>query len=430
VFVARLRLVNFRSYHDATVEFAPGLNVIVGRNASGKTNLLEGAFFALRARSPRTTKEEKAVRWGAAFARAEATVGVRDGEGSHTLTVAYAPGQGKQVRIDGVEVASLDDLRRQGSVFIFVPESLLLVKGSPARRRAHLDAFAAALDPAYEAGLRDLNLVLKQRNAHLWRVREGAPADALDAWDRQLARVALTFEARRRAVVSRLAQRYREFAAALAPAAGEFSLSLVSQLDGLSGAALSPVAAGPTVAAVGVAADPGDVTAEESFVAALQARRSGEIGRALSGFGPQRDDLRFAEESSSAPGGQAGDEPRDLRLFGSQGEQRAAVLALLLAERAVAADVTGDVGALLLDDVMSELDDPHRRLLVGALTAGGQAIITTTNRLYFAEAELARARVIDIGLEEPDGERALGDAADGQRAPYDAPDDEARLTDG
>jgi DNA replication and repair protein RecF len=399
VFVSRLRLVNFRSYHDATVDFAPGLNVIVGPNASGKTNLLEGAFFALRAASPRTTKEEKAVRWGAAFARAEATIGVRDGEGSHALTVAYAPGQGKQVRVDGVEVASLDDLRRQGSVFIFVPESLLLVKGSPARRRAHLDAFAAALDPAYDAGLRDLNVVLKQRNAHLWRVREGAPADALDAWDRQLARVALSFEARRRAVVLRLAQRYRELAGALAPAGGEFSLSLVSQLDGLDGAS------GPT----------GEDGAEEAFVAALRARRPGEIGRALSGFGPHRDDLRFAEESSAAPGDEAGGGPRDLRLFGSQGEQRAAVLALLLAERAVAADVTGDVGALLLDDVMSELDDPHRRLLVGALTAGGQAIITTTNRLYFAADELARARVIDIAPAGPDAERGPAEASNDDR---------------
>ncbi len=155
-------------------------------------------------------------------------------------------------------------------------------------------------------------------------------------------------------------------------------------------------------------------------MAALQARRSGEIGRALSGFGPHRDDLRFAEESSgessSAPGGEAGGGRRDLRLFGSQGEQRAAVLALLLAERAVASDVTGDVGALLLDDVMSELDDPHRRLLVGALTTGGQAIITTTNRLYFAEAELARARVIDIGPEGPGDERAPADTAGGGSA--------------
>jgi DNA replication and repair protein RecF len=410
VFVARLRLVNFRSYHDATVEFAPGLNVIVGRNASGKTNLLEGAFFALRAASPRTVKEEKAVRWGAAFARAEATVGVRDGEGTHTLTVAYAPGQGKQVRVDGVEVAALDDLRRQGSVFIFVPESLLLVKGSPARRRAHLDAFAAALDPAYEAGLRDLNVVLKQRNAHLWRVREGAPPDSLDAWDRQLARVALPFEERRRTLVSRLAARYREIAAALAPEGGEFSLSLVSQLDGLGRTPATAAEAGPAGAPAGAVAGPaagGDV--EESFVAALRARRSGEIGRAISGFGPHRDDLRFAEESAAAARDDSGATSRDLRLFGSQGEQRAAVLALLLAERAVAAEVTGDVGALLLDDVMSELDDPRRRLLVGALTAGGQAIITTTNRLYFADDELARARVIDIGPEGPSGDEGAGE---------------------
>jgi DNA replication and repair protein RecF len=379
VFVARLRLVNFRSYHDAAVEFAPGLNIIVGRNASGKTNLLEGAYFALRASSPRTTKDDKAVRWGAGFARAEATVHRQAGAEAHNFTVAYAPGQAKQVRVDGVEATSLDDLRRQGSVFIFVPESLLLVKGSPARRRAHLDAFAAAIDPAYEAGLRDLNVVLKQRNAHLWRVREGAPGDSLDAWDRQLARVALGFEERRRAIVARLSASYREFAAALAPDGGLFSLDLVSQLDELAGDPLEP-----------------------AFMAALRARRPGEISRAISGFGPHRDDLRFAEDAPATPGeGVAGGAPRDLRLFGSQGEQRAAVLALLLAERAVAAEATGDLGALLLDDVMSELDDARRRLLVSTLTAGGQAIITTTNRLYFAADELARARVIDIGPEGP-----------------------------
>ena len=374
MFVSRLRLVNFRSYHDATVEFAPGLNVIVGRNASGKTNLLEGAWFALRASSPRTTKDEKAVRWGAGFARAEAAVALRDGADLHTFTVAYAPGQAKQVRLDGADIASLDELRRHGAVFIFVPESLLLVKGSPARRRAHLDAFAAGVDPAYEAGLRDLNVVLKQRNAQLWRVREGAAADTLDAWDRQLARIALAFEGRRRTIVARLSTEYRDFAAALAPEGGEFSVSLVSQLDELPGAPHE--------------------SSEEAFAAALRTRRGGEIGRAVSGFGPHRDDLRFAEEGALLPDGGAA--PRDLRLFGSQGEQRAAVLALLLAERAVAAELTGDLGALLLDDVMSELDDARRRLLVGALTAGGQAIITTTNRLYFTAGELSSAKVIEL----------------------------------
>jgi DNA replication and repair protein RecF len=410
VFVSRLRLVNFRSHDDVTVDFAPGLNVIVGRNASGKTNLLEGAWFALRASSPRTTRDDKAVRWGAGYARAEATIAGGDDGPPRTLAVAYAPGQAKQARVDGAEVASLDDLRRYGWVFIFVPESLLLVKGSPARRRAHLDAFGGALDPAYEAGLRDLNLVLRQRNAQLYRVREGAPADTLDAWDRQLARVALPFAARRGALVARLAASFRAFAAALAPDADVFSLTLVSQLDDLP-----PAGTARTAGRAGGVGEPAEGAREAAFLAALRARRAGEVGRATSAYGPHRDDLRFAEETSdtpddaagatgSGPGGAAGAGARllgrDLRLFGSQGEQRAAVLALLLAERAVAADVTGDLGALLLDDVMSELDDARRRLLVGALTAGGQAIITTTNRLYFTPDELARARVIALGGEE------------------------------
>jgi len=401
VFISRLRLVNFRSYRDVAVDFAPGLNVIVGRNASGKTNLLEGAWFALRASSPRTSREEKAVRWGAGFARAEAVV-VREaasaGPASRTTTVGYAPGQGKQVRIDGVEVQSLDDLRRQGSAFIFVPESLLLVKGSPARRRAHLDVFGSSIDPGYAAGLRDLTAVLKQRNAQMLRVREGAGADTLDVWDVQLARVSLAFETRRRGLVARLAEHFAHFARGLTVEQAEFSLSLVTQLDGLT-------------------------AGEEPFVAALRARRAGEIARAVSGFGPHRDDLRFAEvvaasgeASAESDAARASVEQgpgalRDLRLFGSQGEQRAAVLALLLAERAVAADLTGELGPLLLDDVMSELDDTRRRLLVAALSSSGQAIVTTTNRHYFTADELDRALVLQIGPEGPVPEGPLPDGS-------------------
>ena len=247
---------------------------------------------------------------------------------------------------------------------------------------------------------------MKQRNAQLWRVREGAATDSLDAWDRQLARVALAFEERRRAIVTRLSASYQSFAAALAPGGGEFSVSLVSQLDELSAAAPSSSAASGSLAAPpgpprACRRRPPAVRPKRPSPRRLRTRRGGEIGRAVSGFGPHRDDLRFAEEGLPLPDGGAA---RDLRLFGSQGEQRAAVLALLLAERAVAAELTGDLGALLLDDVMSELDDARRRLLVGALTAGGQAIITTTNRLYFTAGELASAKVIELagGAAEPD----------------------------
>ena len=330
VFVARLRLVNFRSYHDATVEFAPGLNVIVGRNASGKTNLLEGAWFALRASSPRTTKDDKAVRWGAGFARAEATVDRRDGRRrSHASPSPTRPGQAKQVRVDGVEAASLDDLRRQGSVFIFVPESLLLVKGSPARRRAHLDAFAAAIDPAYEAGLRDLNVVLKQRNAHLWRVREGAPADSLDAWDRQLARVALAFEERRRAIVARLSASYRELRRRAGPRRRRVlaRARLAARRARRRRPAASAASGGRRAAArPRLSATARGGAAERPSWPPCGRGAPARSARAVSGFGPHRDDLRFAEEARAAAAARAAPaaaRPAAVRLAGRAARRRA-----------------------------------------------------------------------------------------------------------
>ena len=398
MFVSNLRLVNFRSFCDATVSFGARLNVVVGQNASGKTNLLEGAWFALRGSSPRTRREEKLITWGERFTRVELEL---DGSpaGPQAVEVAYAPGQGKRARWNGVEVASQEEIRGRVQVSIFVPESLLLVKGSPARRRAHLDVFAAALDPQYAAASRELQAALRQRNAQLLAVRNGAAATTLDPWDVQFARAAAALGRRRRDLVAGLAGRFAAAAAGLAPEGNAFSLRLVSQL-----------------AAVGYD--------EAALLEELRARRPGEIGRGLSLFGPHRDDLKFLEVDAAAVAGEPAvsgptarlacgpiDLPRggrDLRLFGSQGEQRAAVLALLLAEQQLATASTGEQGALFLDDVMSELDDARRRLLVRHLASAGQAIITTTDRHYFMEEELDQATVIELPLS---GSLAAGAAA-------------------
>ncbi len=423
MFVSHLRLVNFRSYCDASVRFGEGLNVVVGQNATGKTNLLEGAWFALRGASPRTRREEKLITWGQRYTRVELEL---DGSaaGVQRVDVAYAAGHGKRARWNGVEVPSQEDLRSRSQVFIFVPESLLLVKGSPARRRAHLDAFAAALDPQYAAAVRELQNALRQRNAQLTAVKHGASPAALDPWDVQFARAAVELGRRRRALVEELGGLFSEVAAALAPAGGVFGLELTAQL-------------------AGVGYD------EEALVAELRSRRPGETSRGLSLFGPHRDDLRFVERSAAeedggaaAPAAPAEDRGavapadggvsvedvlvtgpacgpielprggRDLRLFGSQGEQRAAVLALLLAEQRLATARTGLQGTLFLDDVMSELDDERRRLLVTMLAAAGQAIITTTNRQYFTAEELAQAAVIELPLDGSVGPDAPGPPPD------------------
>jgi len=256
VYVAEVKLTGFRSYQEASVTFTPGLNIIVGENATGKTNLLEGAYYAVRGFSPRTRREDKLVTWGAAYARVVARLHGDDNR-ERVFEVGYAPRQGKRVRVDGVEVASADDLRAHSQAFIFVPESLLLVKGSPARRRAHIDAFAAACEPAYRAAHDELQHVLRQRNAQLVRVRAGGPAEALDPWDGQLARASVELGRRRRDVVARLAAPFATIAAALAPGGGCFALNLVTQLSETG-------------------------YDELAMLAALRARRSREIARGLS----------------------------------------------------------------------------------------------------------------------------------------------------
>ncbi len=216
MFVSRLRLVNFRSYCDAVVAFGPGLNVVVGANATGKTNLLEGAWFALRGASPRTRREDKLVLWGARFSRVELTLEDEFAPPA-VVELGYAPREGKRMRWSGVEVGSLEDLRDRTQVSIFVPESLLLVKGSPARRRAHLDTFASILDKRYAAAAREMREALRQRNAQLAAVKGGAPEGSLDAWDTQFARAAAELGRRRRDLVGELGGRFAPAAAALAP---------------------------------------------------------------------------------------------------------------------------------------------------------------------------------------------------------------------
>ena len=184
--------------------------------------------------------------------------------------MGYAPGQGKRVSWDGLEITLLDELRSRTHVFIFVPESLLLVKGSPARRRAHLDVFAAALDSQYAAAARELQAVLRQRNAQLQAVKQGASPAALEPWDAQFAQAAVVLGRRRRDLVGELATRFAAAAAALAPSGERFALQLVAQLDGLE-------------------------YDETALRDELRSRRPGEVQRGLSLFGPHRDDLRFLE---------------------------------------------------------------------------------------------------------------------------------------
>src|SRR4051794_16591917 len=345
--VERLRLRDFRTYAAADVAIGPGLTVLHGPNGAGKTNMLEALYFGCTSRSCRTGNEREVVRFDAPAARVEVDTRDRDGD-AHTLSVGFQPGEPKRLKVDGAPVERLSDSSARPLVSVFLPDRLELVKGAPSLRRAHLDQLVAALWPGRAGNRAQYSRALAQRNALVSRVRAGRVGEgALDAWDAELARWGIALRDDRSAAVDRVAVRFPALAAEL----------------GLTGAA--ELRYRPRSRAQ----DAGGLVEE------LRERRGSDLERGFTQHGPHRDDLVLLRDG------------RELKSFGSQGEQRLALLALLLAEREELAQERGAPPLMLLDDVMSELDAERRGKLVARLDDGGQAVITTTDLAHVPGAD-------------------------------------------
>jgi DNA replication and repair protein RecF len=346
VIVTRLILRDFRTYEAAEIEFGPGLTVVTGRNGSGKTNLLEAVYFACTGRSCRTGNERECVRFGARLTRLE--LSCRDDQQTHELGVGFQPGEAKRLRADGATVERLTDVAGRPLVSVFLPDRLELVTGAPALRRAHIDQVIAALRPARVATRRAYTAALGQRNALVAAIRAGrAGRGSMAAWDAELARHGVALMADRAAVVDELRPRFATHASDL----------------GLTGE--PEVVYRPRSQAL---------TADE-LAGELAERLESDLERGFTGHGPHRDELVLRREG------------RELRAYGSRGQQRLGLLALLLAERETLAASRGAPPLMLLDDVMSELDAGRRARLVELLLAGGQSLITTTDVGHVPGAE-------------------------------------------
>jgi DNA replication and repair protein RecF len=353
--VLRVRLRDFRSYERAEVDLGEGLTVVLGPNGAGKTNLLEAVYFALTGRSCRTSNEREVVRIGAEVTRAEAEIDADDGV--HLLEVGFKPGEPKHLRVDGAPVERFGPDVPRPLVVVFLPERLELVRGGPSLRRAHLDQFAAAQRPAL-ADLRPRYArALAQRNALVARGAGGL----LDPWDAELARLGWELMQARAAAAEWLARPFERIAEELGmPERAELAYrprSHATDADGLR--------------------------------AELRERRDADLQRGFTAHGPHRDELLLAH------GG------RPLRQFGSQGQQRVALLALLLAEREVLLAMHDRAPLMLLDDVMSELDAERRLRLAELLRGGGQALVTATEAEHVPGAGKPGVVTIETGPGTP-----------------------------
>lgn len=339
-FLSRLRIRDVRTYAESDVPLGPGLTVIFGPNGAGKTNLLEAAYLACTGRSFRQAGDQELVRRGASAAHV--TAEVTTDHGTSSFTVGIDPGERRRLRVDGNAVESLLDHPARPRMSVFLPDRMVLVKGGPALRRSHVDQLVAVLRPSAAPIRRTYHEALRQRNALLssLRARDASPEQAeaeLQPWDLAVARAAATLTAARAGVV-----------ATINPA-----VSARAEQLGLEGT-------------LEIVYRPRSAAAADEVVVALRERLAGDLERGFTHHGPHRDDLAVRRDG------------RLLHRFGSQGEQRLALLALLLGETDVIERSTGQRPLLLLDDVMSELDVVRRSRLVDVIAARGQALVTVT----------------------------------------------------
>jgi DNA replication and repair protein RecF len=350
VLVTAIEAKPLRSLERVRVELAPGIVSVIGPNGTGKTNLIEALYFALTGRSFRTADRRDLIPFGGSLARAEATIRDED-DIEHTLMAAISRTEGRRHLLDGNPADPATLARSRPPVAVFAPDRLTLVKGPPAERRAHLDGFLAARWPARAELRKRYGQALAQRNALLARLSAGygSPED-LRIWDAGMAAAAAPLiEARTEAVA--------ELEAPFTAAAAELELN-VATLE------YAPRAAG----------------SEEEIRAGLEQRRDQDIRMGRSSWGPHLDELKLSAGAKS------------LRKYGSQGQQRAALLALLFAERQALLESRQVTPLLLLDDVMSELDPGRRERLVARLDDGGQVLITAADEVSVPAA--ARESVV------------------------------------
>lgn len=357
----KLALEDFRNYAKAATDFAPGVNLVIGRNAQGKTNLLEAVHCLSGLGSPRSP-DAALVRDGAEAALLHASV--TRGERRMSVDMEIRPGRGTRALINKTPVSGPRALGALTTSVFFGPDELSLVKGSPDGRRRFLDELAVKLRPARDAQRREWDRVLKQRSALL----KSAPRPprnelpTLDVWNEAMCRIGAAVTAARLEVLAALVPHARKRYEAIA-GAGRLELAYVSEWVDREFSQQALAAPG--------AIEERDL--HHMLARAIDAVAVREVERGVSLVGPQRDDASvLLEATSSDSGGML-----DARVYASQGDQRTAALALKLAEHDLLTESLADEPILLLDDVFSELDPARRVWLGDVVHAPGQTFLSS-----------------------------------------------------
>lgn len=344
--VKRLELTDYRNYKELEIDFADGTNILSGNNAQGKTNILEAIFLCGTTKSHKGSKEKDMIRFSASEAHVRVYIN-RDGI-DYKIDYHLSDNKRKAVAIDNVPVKKYSEIYSIMNVVIFSPEDLSIIKDGPAERRHFCDMELCQLDKVYMYHLSNYNKALLQRNQMLKQYPpESLTSELIEVWDEQLVTNGEKIIGLRQEFIDEIGEIAREIHYKLT--GGKEKLSLIYECN----------------------------VSEKEFAGKIKSTVSRDISAKMTLTGPHRDDICFMVESE-------GNDPIDVRKFGSQGQQRTAALSLKLAEIELVKRKTKTSPIILLDDVLSELDRSRQKQLLDSIE-GMQTIITCTGLEEFVD---------------------------------------------
>ncbi len=345
--IRRLTLRNYRNHEKTEMFFHPSLNIMVGDNGEGKTNIIESIYYLATGRSHRSSKDNDIVNWDSPFFSIYGEIEIRTR--CLTFEVLYERNGKKRIKVNNKEIQKLSELIGKFNTVIFSPETINIVRGAPQERRRYLDFAASQASSQYFYYLQHYHHVLTQRN-HLLKnlLDKKGSEETLQIWNEQLVTTGTE-------VIQRRVSLIKKIQALCLP----FHQSLTDQEESLGIEYQSSIGSSDKMT--------GKEDIQEVFKEKLIKNERIDKKRGYTTVGPHRDDILLVANGM------------DIRNYGSQGQQRTAALSLKLGEKELIESEKGEKPVLLLDDVMSELDNQRRKFLLKILDGSFQSFITTTN---------------------------------------------------
>lgn len=336
MFIKRLQMLNYRNYNALDIELCPNVNVFMGDNAQGKTNILEAIYYCAFAKSHRTSKDKELINWNGEHAFISVDVGRERLD--KRIDISILKDGKKSIRINKIKIKKIGELFGNFNVVMFSPEDLRIIKDSPGVRRKFIDMELCQLNPKYYYNLVQYNKVLNERNI-LLRNRNTS-SEMLEIYDMQLVEFGYNIIMDRIKYIESLNKYAEKIHSDITSGKEKINFKYISTIKDLE-------------------------NIKENFYTLLEKNRSKDCDRGITSIGPHRDDF-FVYINDI-----------DTKSYGSQGQQRTAVLTMKFSSLEIIKELTGEFPVLLLDDVLSELDFNRKKYILSTI-GQIQTVITCT----------------------------------------------------